>query len=470
MVATLSELQTLANTFCNSGQKTATIPVSATGTNAISLEEGFPLLTSTDVLQGGIPPKRLDMNAILGLLSEYCYYLQNGGTFTYNADVATAIGGYPSGAVLDYFDGNNVIKIISLVENNTNEPNGVNIKYANSGAGTYYWQCATLDTGLRNLSDGLERTICDTPATTTSTATAQKPAVIVKNYYNSSTKEWYRIWSDGWCEQGGYKLTNGAYNWSTTINFLVSFADTSYSMTSAIDGAASGYGASFTGGTKTSITVYSTGWGSISGSPFYSVYWRASGYCTGQVMEKIFEQTSIGNGASIVNEQYTKTFTDNAVLSIQLGGGCETGNGGELRSTIQVQNGDTIKAVSINGHQNGSNGYGGVGVGILLNNTPILYAGGGARGYTGGSGYKAGLKSGGVSGNTGYDYNGTQTLTYNDWSTYMTTGTACGAPYHTSNGTACGGDGYIASAYSADTTYTNASNTLGAYIKIYQYL
>lgn len=310
------------------------------------------------------------------------------------------------------------------------------------------------NTALTNLIQGLSNTICTTPATTTSSATNERPAVIVKNWVNG--KNWYRIWSDGWCEQGGEIYANN------TINFSIAFSNTNYTA----------YATIYDSSQDEAVAIYNRLTTSMDLKSDRGVLcsWRASGYCTGQTATTLFNQTAIGNGANIVNELYTKTFNGNAVLSIQLGGGHETGNGGELKSTIQVQNGDTIKAVSINGHQNGSNGYGGVGVGILLNNTPILYAGGGARGYTGGSGYKAGLKTGDVSGNTGYDYNGTQVLTFNDWSGYMTSGTACGAPYHTSNGTANGGDGYIASTYSAGTTYTNASNTSGAYIKIYQYL
>ena len=404
------------------------------------------------------------MNAIIGLLSEYCYYLQNGGTFVYNADVATAIGGYPIDATLSYYDGDTVITIKSLIENNTNEPNGTNIKYTSSGAGTYYWQCISLDTGLRNLKDGLERTVCTTSAGTTSTATIQRPAVVVENYYDSTTGDWYRIYSDGWCEQGGILLTNGVYNWSDTVVFLVPFIDTKYTVTTGIDGGASGYSASYTGGTKSTLTFYSSGWGSISSSPFYSVEWEAKGYCSGHARTTLLDLSSIGNGANIVNEQYTHTFSDDATLSIQLGGAHSSGNGGELRSTISVTSGDVLKAYSINGY----NGTGGIGVGIKLNDTPILYAGGSCTGYTGGSGYQAGLKTGGVSGNTGYDYNGQQVLTFNDWS--LATGTACGWAYHTSNGTANGGNGYVASAYTADTITSNATNTSGAYIRIYQYL
>ena len=44
---------------------------------------------------------------------------------------------------------------------------------------------------------------------------------VTETYVNSAS--WYRVWSDGWCEQGGQK---GAF--VTTISFLKSFADTNY--------------------------------------------------------------------------------------------------------------------------------------------------------------------------------------------------------------------------------------------------
>ena len=39
-------------------------------------------------------------------------------------------------------------------------------------------------------------------ATTTSSASKARPAVVVTNYVNGTS--WYRVWSDGWIEQGGF--------------------------------------------------------------------------------------------------------------------------------------------------------------------------------------------------------------------------------------------------------------------------
>ena len=97
MASQLDQPPILVKPFANNGDKN-TIPEDATGTQAASLEEGFPSITSTPISQGGIPPQRTDFNGLGYLLSSQFFYLQNGGSFTFNQDVSDAIGGYPQGA------------------------------------------------------------------------------------------------------------------------------------------------------------------------------------------------------------------------------------------------------------------------------------------------------------------------------------------------------------------------------------
>lgn len=47
---------------------------------------------------------------------------------------------------------------------------------------------------------------------------------------SSLLPSWYRVWSDGWCEQGGRSSDNVA---STTISFLLEFNDTNYTITTS---------------------------------------------------------------------------------------------------------------------------------------------------------------------------------------------------------------------------------------------
>ena len=52
-------------------------------------------------------------------------------------------------------------------------------------------------------------------------------ATVIETGRSSDGKQWYRLWSDGWLEQGGTQSGNGVYG-VTTVTFLKPFKDTSY--------------------------------------------------------------------------------------------------------------------------------------------------------------------------------------------------------------------------------------------------
>ena len=56
----------------------------------------------------------------------------------------------------------------------------------------------------------------------------QSPTAVVIETYSNGT-DWYRVWSDGWCEQGGTKL-NITTNTFVFITLLKPFANTNYSV------------------------------------------------------------------------------------------------------------------------------------------------------------------------------------------------------------------------------------------------
>ena len=66
---------------------------------------------------------------------------------------------------------------------------------------------------------------CITKATTTSSASSSRVAVVVQNY--ASGTSWYRVWSDGWIEQGGTLSTTT----NKTVTFLKAFSNTNYNLT-----------------------------------------------------------------------------------------------------------------------------------------------------------------------------------------------------------------------------------------------
>ena len=66
---------------------------------------------------------------------------------------------------------------------------------------------------------------CTTKATTTSSASASNVAVITQNYVSGTS--WYRVWSDGWIEQGGIAKSKGQHV-NTSISLLKAFVNTNY--------------------------------------------------------------------------------------------------------------------------------------------------------------------------------------------------------------------------------------------------
>lgn len=120
---TLQTPQVLGGTIAETGIKN-TIPQNPTGTYLASVSEGFPEITQTPIASGGIPPAGGDLNGMLNLLSQFYFFTQNGGIYTFNEDVSTAIGGYAKGAVLWYQSTNGEnIQVVSNIENNTNNFN-----------------------------------------------------------------------------------------------------------------------------------------------------------------------------------------------------------------------------------------------------------------------------------------------------------------------------------------------------------
>lgn len=124
------------------------------------------------------------------------------------------------------------------------------------------------------VSDGFMFPRCTAKATTTSSASNYKVAVIVQNYVSGTS--WYRVWSDGWIEQGGF-YNNIPSNATFAIKLLKNFSNTNYniSFTQRHDGvvADSKNENEWVSAVSTSqITVYN------SRDAGGGIYWRACGY------------------------------------------------------------------------------------------------------------------------------------------------------------------------------------------------
>jgi len=71
-----------------------------------------------------------------------------------------------------------------------------------------------------NAIDGYTATA---PSATELTVPDKKPISVVESSYNATTKRWYRKYSDGWIEQGGYYAVTG--EWANYAQFTVNFGD-----------------------------------------------------------------------------------------------------------------------------------------------------------------------------------------------------------------------------------------------------
>ena len=59
------------------------------------------------------------------------------------------------------------------------------------------------------------------PSSTVLTVPAKKPITVVESSYDTTNKRWFRKYSDGWIEQGGYYEVSGT--WSNYAKFEVIF-------------------------------------------------------------------------------------------------------------------------------------------------------------------------------------------------------------------------------------------------------
>lgn len=107
--------------WADTGSKNPIPQNSNNTTGEAGYDKGFPDITMTPPEAGGIPPAGQDFNGIFYEVTNILRYMQAGGQPTFDAALATAIGGYPIGAVLIGDDGVSVFK--NAVAGNETNPN-----------------------------------------------------------------------------------------------------------------------------------------------------------------------------------------------------------------------------------------------------------------------------------------------------------------------------------------------------------
>ena len=154
----------ISQPFARTGAKN-TIPLT-TASPLASFDDGFPPVTRQPISTGGVAPSGKDMNGILYDVTLFQAWANGGGRFGFDAGLAAAIGGYPTGAVLQLADG--VSEVVNVLAGNTNDPNSVMTGWApyagaDGGRGSY---------------------VADTGAVNAYVATVAPPVAAYKNGYN----------------------------------------------------------------------------------------------------------------------------------------------------------------------------------------------------------------------------------------------------------------------------------------------
>lgn len=372
-----------------------------------------------------------------------------------NTPLADLIGGYPKGSILRFYDGKVSYLISSLVDNNMEEPTRENIQYRESDTNKK-WRC-------------IER-------------------VVVKADKNENG--WYRLYSDGWCEQGGTVDTGStARSITATITFQKEFEDNLYSFSfipiRGGDDATNIVGAIGTK-SKTATSIFVQFYGRSEDDLARRFCWEAKGYVKNASITTIINVSSIANpsSSSTIVEQIGSDIVVNAgeTFDIEIAGAGLNGNidsyftstGGIIRCVHTFTDATTLRLKKIRGR------YGKAQVAVAIFSydgsieTPILVAGSsgivGRYSFSnayGGSGYEGATGIGGSSIYKGYSYDGSE-------GNVSTENTPDGSGDWAGSGgrIAYGGTGYVASFLEDDTTAITGSETQGnttyAYAKIYK--
>lgn len=117
----VSEPGKIITPWAESGLKNPIPPAANPATGRAGFDQGFSAINMTAKEAGGIPPFGQDFNGILFSITEVLRYMQAGGRPTFSATMATAIGGYPKGAVVLGNDGVTVYR--NAVDSNSTNPN-----------------------------------------------------------------------------------------------------------------------------------------------------------------------------------------------------------------------------------------------------------------------------------------------------------------------------------------------------------
>ena len=117
----VSEPGKIITPWAESGLKNTIPPAANPATGRAGFDQGFSAINMTAKEAGGIPPFGQDFNGIFYEVTSILRYMQAGGQPTFDAALATAISGYPKGALVLGDDG--VAIYTNRVDGNSSNPN-----------------------------------------------------------------------------------------------------------------------------------------------------------------------------------------------------------------------------------------------------------------------------------------------------------------------------------------------------------
>lgn len=90
----------ISTAFATSGTKNTIPETTGDLSNSATWATGFPDVTMVSKSAGGLAPRGQDMNGVLNTITENIRFQSMGGVYQFDANYATAVSGYPLGAIV----------------------------------------------------------------------------------------------------------------------------------------------------------------------------------------------------------------------------------------------------------------------------------------------------------------------------------------------------------------------------------
>ena len=266
--------------IAENGNKNA-LPETQGTAGQMSQSTGFPPETSLPLGAGGVAPSREDFNGAFNLLGGVAFYAQKGWQFQWDATQD-----YYAGCIVRDTNDGLLYECLNDVSAGGSAPSAdpVNWQPFASGGGLYLRESskayAVGDIAYNENLPSYMHLLCTTGGTTGATepdftgaqiggtisdgtvvwtyaAFADRSHTVINSYYDDTTGDWYRVYADGWVEQGGVADRPTK---AVTINLLKPYAYSTYTVlamltTTSADLASNYYGMPTGGLTTTTFDV-----------------------------------------------------------------------------------------------------------------------------------------------------------------------------------------------------------------------